>query len=149
MSIAKTLVFLKTLFFTDLDTSNEEQRICHKCGDSQEDCNPCKIYPSNPQTESSSSIFRKNYPIREFFEQKSKEKSKHCNENVIKDEIAAIHETPKIPSESTKSIAKDSDLRRQNKKIFKKIAKKKYVTKNLKNILCRKYNITIYFSENL
>ena len=118
----------KTFFFTDLDTSNEEQRICHKCGDSQEDCNDCKISStSNSQTESSSPIFRKNDPIREFFEQKSKGKSKHCNENVIKDEIAAIHETPKIPSESTKSIAKDSDSRRQNKKIFKKFAKKKYV----------------------
>ena len=129
MSITKTLVqFLKTLFFTDLDTSNEEQRICHKCGDSQEDCNDCKISTSNSQTESSSSpIFRKNDPIKEFFEQKSKGKSKHCNENVIKDEIAAIHETPNIPSESTKSIAKDSDSRRQNKKIFKKFAKKKYV----------------------
>ena len=120
--ITKTLVFLKTLFFTDLDTSNEEQRICQKCGYSQEDCNDCKISTSNSQTESSSPIFRKNDPIREFFEQKSK----NCNENVIKDEIAAIHETPKIPSESTKSIAKDSDLRRQNKKIFKKFAKKKY-----------------------
>ena len=124
MSITKTLVFPKTLFFTDLDTSNEEQRICHKCGDSQEDCSDCKISTSNSQTKSTSPIFRKNDPIREFFEQ---EKSKHCNENVIKDEIAAIHETPKIPSESTKSIAKDSDLRRQNKKIFKKFAKKKYV----------------------
>ena len=126
LSITKTLVFLKTLFFTEVNTSNEEQRICHKCGDSQENCNDCKINTSNSQTESSSPIFRKNDPIREFFEQKSKGKSKHCNENVIKDEIAAIHETPKIPSESTKSIAKDSDSRRQNKKIFKKFAKKKY-----------------------
>ena len=124
--ITKTLVFLKTLFFTDLDTSNEEQRICQKCGYSQEDCNDCKISTSNSQTESSSPIFRKNDPIREFFEQKFKEKSKHCNENVIKDENASIHETSNIPSESTKSIAKDSDSRRQNKKIFKKFAKKKY-----------------------